>query len=802
MGDTPPLGPDAKAKRLASARAKTRAVGALLAAAKRASSHGVLSAGASSSTVAGLAPSSSEAAPTSSALGSRASSRLSGTYVYFLILEGSWLRCLALSGLAYGIAVCLCCATAVGLELVNSNEELEYARGHDANQFELALRFAAAHIITMASGAVVPVASIGHFVAVVQQLLGVAVNVLVLSAIIAKFQSPTADVVWSSRGVVRDRDGVPTVQFRVGNLRCNKLFPHEISLTLLRRHVTKEGEAYSRRDELEVARPTTISGVHTVAHAIDENSPLYDLLRDGTLEEALGEDDPDEIASPSDTTEIRPSEVHVAEREGAERASPSLRREPSSRKRRRRRTLLVHATMRAYDDVFKGDVVATATYGAGSLTFGGKFSDVISFGADGVAAISWERFDDVVRPRSGVRSAFRGDGSSEGVVEPESSDPGSFAMEGDAEPSSVPSRGKPRLTCGCARASYGDAAGLDNGAPMSPLVPYCPYSSRLGLLLAEGGVDWELVRVDYVRGAQAWYKAAYAPADAPAMQGVPGGDPGSPASWVGGSATCRENAIAADTNVRAAAEVRAEVSEAEVTRWAEALIFGGLAPRLVGTRETKGRKVLAFMLRKTLGEEGAARFLADDGSGAEPDAGEACRAACRAAFVDGLKNLARVLESREHAGEAFLAPDGTPDPSDFVLGGAVVVCKSLLLSGLADVPGNLDGFDAFGAEVLNRYLANWCARPSWSKTYGDDIAEGVNAAIVRSFAAKISNAAGDACPQEKVRGPCNRARRLDPRYKAFMTMKAALSVGEREKEDGDGNEDDEDEGFMSASICV
>ena len=222
------------------------------------------------------------------------------------------------------------------------------ARGHDANQFELALRFAAAHIITMASGAVVPVASIGHFVAVVQQLLGVAVNVLVLSAIIAKFQSPTADVVWSSRGVIRDRDGVPTVQFRVGNLRCNKLFPHEISLTLLRRHVTKEGEAYSRRDELEVARPTTISGVHTVAHAVDENSPLYDLLRDGTLEEALGEDDPDGIASPSDATEIRPSEVHVAEREGAERASPSLRREPSSRKRRRRRTLLVHATMRAY----------------------------------------------------------------------------------------------------------------------------------------------------------------------------------------------------------------------------------------------------------------------------------------------------------------------------------------------------------------------------------------------------------------------------------------------------------------------
>ena len=382
------------------------------------------------------------------------------------------MRCLALSGLAYGVVVSLCCATAVGLELVNTNEELEYARGHDASQFELALRFAAAHTITMSSGAVVPVASIGHFVAVAQQLLGVAVNVLVLSAIIAKFQSPTADVAWSSRGVVRDRDGVPTVQFRVGNLRCNTLFPHDISLTLLMRHVTKEGEAYSRRDELKVARPTTISGVHTVAHAVDENSPLYPFLRDGTLENALGEDYPEKEGSEDRDVVSKSRETH---------GSP--RRDPSSiiKKRRRGRTLLLHATMRAYDDVFKGDVVATATYGAGSLTFGGKFADVISVGPNGGASISWERFDDVVRPKF----RFRGDASIEPKRKTESDhdhDHGSFAMEGDAEPSSIPPRGKPRLTCGCARASYGDDAGLDNGAPMSPLVPYCPYSSRLGLL--------------------------------------------------------------------------------------------------------------------------------------------------------------------------------------------------------------------------------------------------------------------------------------------------------------------------------
>ena len=108
-----------------------------------------------------------------------------------------------------------------------------------------------------------------------------------------------------------------------------------------------------------------------------------------------------------------------------------------------------------------------------------------------------------------------------------------FAQEGDPEPPMPPAAGRPYVSCGAARASYGDAGGseLDAGAPRSALVQYCPYSTRLCLLLAEGGVDFVLVKID-LTDVQGWYKAAFLPGDAPAMCGTPGGIEGE--GWVGG----------------------------------------------------------------------------------------------------------------------------------------------------------------------------------------------------------------------------------------------------------------------------
>jgi hypothetical protein len=329
----------------------------------------------------------------------------------------------------------------------------------------------------MSWGSVVPVDRWSHVLSWLQIALGLLVNVFVFSVVVAKFQAPQSDLIWSSGCVILSRDGVPHLLMRVGNLRCHTLYSPRIRLTLLRRHVTQEGESYFRRDDLVgavpklisarrrgvnescctqvVDQPATMSGIHTVAHAIDEASPLRELYASGALQKLEG--------------------------------------------------LLIHAVVQAFDNVYGGDLSATHTYGKGSL-LEGAFADMIR-SEGGRTTIDWDNFN-ATRPLS------------------------SPVRDADAEPS-APKPGRPYISCGSARASYGTANPLDGGAPRSALEPYCPYSTRLCLLLAEGGVEFEMVKID-LTAVQGWYSAAFKPGDAPAMWGTPGGKSVSE-GWVGGS---------------------------------------------------------------------------------------------------------------------------------------------------------------------------------------------------------------------------------------------------------------------------
>ena len=157
--------------------------------------------------------------------------------------------------------------------------------------------------------------------------------------------------------------------------------------------------------------------------------------------------------------------------------------------------LLIHAVVQAFDNVYGGDLSATHTYGKGSL-LEGAFADMIR-SEGGRTTIDWDAFNATRPLGSPVRDA----------------DPGA------ARAAARPALHLVRLR---ARASYGTANPLDGGAPRSALEPYCPYSTRLCLLLAEGGVDFTMVKID-LTAVQGWYSAAFKPGDAPAMWGTPGG---------------------------------------------------------------------------------------------------------------------------------------------------------------------------------------------------------------------------------------------------------------------------------------
>ena len=129
-------------------------------------------------------------------------------------------------------------------------------------------------------------------------------------------------------------------------------------LTLLRRHVTQEGESYFRRDDVaqlvdQADQPATMSGIHTVAHAIDEASPLRELYASGALQKLEG--------------------------------------------------LLIHAVVQAFDNVYGGDLSATHTYGKGSL-LEGAFADMIR-SEGGRTTIDWDAFNATRPLGSPVRDA-------------------------------------------------------------------------------------------------------------------------------------------------------------------------------------------------------------------------------------------------------------------------------------------------------------------------------------------------------------------------------------------------------------
>ena len=152
--------------------------------------------------------------------------------------------------------------------------------------------------------------------------------------------------------------------------------------------------------------------------------------------------------------------------------------------------------------------------------------------------------------------------------------------------------------------------------------------------------------------------------------------------------------------MRRANEARASVSEAEVAAFGEALIFGGLAPRIAGSTHHKGSKVFAFMLKKTLGVETATALLARDD---KDKAMDEARVLCRDRLKVALRDVSKLLAAAERQG-GFLGGKA-PDPSDINLGGAVYTVKALLDSGLAA--------DGKMTPELERYLERWCRRDSW-----------------------------------------------------------------------------------------
>jgi len=152
-----------------------------------------------------------------------------------------------------------------------------------------ALFFSLETMSTVGYGELYPADLYGHSVVSLEIVVGALIIPLVTGLMIAKFTLPTARVLFSRYAVVNRFEGVPTLMFRVANMRNNQIIEARMKLTLLRDAESPEGHRYRRMFDLPLARENSpfFALSWTVMHPIDDASPFNGMSAEDCRAEAM-----------------------------------------------------------------------------------------------------------------------------------------------------------------------------------------------------------------------------------------------------------------------------------------------------------------------------------------------------------------------------------------------------------------------------------------------------------------------------------------------------------------------------------
>ncbi len=149
--------------------------------------------------------------------------------------------------------------------------------GAQPGSLEDAFYFSVQTLATIGYGAMAPATRYGHVVVVAEALVGTLGVALVTGVTFAKFARPTARILFSSKVVVQERDGVPHMVFRLANWRGNMVVEGQLRVLVLRARKTQEGDVIRVPEELPLVRDRTalFALSWTPMHRIDEASPFW-----------------------------------------------------------------------------------------------------------------------------------------------------------------------------------------------------------------------------------------------------------------------------------------------------------------------------------------------------------------------------------------------------------------------------------------------------------------------------------------------------------------------------------------------
>jgi inward rectifier potassium channel len=220
---------------------------------------------------------------------------------------------------------------------------IEHAR---RGSFADAFFFSVQTMATIGYGKMVPANILANLLASAEALTGLLAFALVTGLVFSKFSRPTARVRFTRNAVIALRDGLPSLMFRMANVRANQIVEAHIHVVLARQERTLEGEEVRRFYDLDLTRyrNTIFNYSWTAIHPIDINSPLY-----GATAQSL---------------EASDAEITVS--------------------------------LTGIDETFSQTVYARYYYDAEDIIWGARLADITSRTPEGEFYLNFKRYDQVV----------------------------------------------------------------------------------------------------------------------------------------------------------------------------------------------------------------------------------------------------------------------------------------------------------------------------------------------------------------------------------------------------------------------
>jgi inward rectifier potassium channel len=211
---------------------------------------------------------------------------------------------------------------------------------------EDAFYFSVQTLATIGYGQMSPATRYGHWIVVVEALVGTLGVALITGVTFAKFARPTARVLFSAKIVVHLRDGVPHMVFRLANWRGNMVVEGQLRAFVLRRITTREGETMRVPVELPLVRDRTALFALTWVpmHRIDPRSPFWG-----------------------------PDALDKLRQEGAE----------------------IYLSFSGLDETIGAPIHARAAYKLDDIVYNARFADVLTIEPDGSRFVDYAAFHDL-----------------------------------------------------------------------------------------------------------------------------------------------------------------------------------------------------------------------------------------------------------------------------------------------------------------------------------------------------------------------------------------------------------------------